>query len=316
MKILHLSHPLALLFLLLPLLATVFLIVSRFIVKRGVRITGVSKFYNLLSIKKIGFVLSTIIILLGMFIIAFSFTNPQYGTKQEKITSQGIDIMIALDNSGSMSTKDSSGSARIEAAKRVIGNFIDKRTGDRVGLITFSDSSLIRCPATLKSEIIKKIVSRVRVTTDRTSGTAIGVGLASAINRLLKINKNDTSKSQIVILVTDGINNSGEISPETAAKLAKENNIRVYTIGIGKRKDIDIDILQAIADKTNGDFFYSKNTQQLNLIFEEINKLEKHKIETIEYIRFNSVGYKYAIIGIVLLLLGLLINSLFFKRLA
>ena len=145
--------------------------------------------------------------------------------------------------------------------------------------------------------------------------TAIGIGLASAVNRLLKINDNDKTESKIVILVTDGINNAGEISPQTATEIARKSGIKVYTVGIGHYDDVDLGLLRYIAKKTGGISYHAKTSGELGPIFEEINKIEKHKIETYTLKDFNNIGYKISIFGIILMLAGILLNTLFFKRL-
>jgi Ca-activated chloride channel family protein len=314
MKIYRLDNPWALLFLIFPILCLFIFISSRFIFKKGVKITGVSEFERGISLAPFFYFLTITIILLGLFIIAFSLSNPQYGIKKEKITTKGIDIMISLDTSGSMTIKDFLKQSRIQGAKNILENFIDKRKGDRIGLVTFADSSFLKCPATINYDLLKSIINKIEI--DPNKRTAIGIGLASAINRILKIKDETEPISKIIILVTDGKNNTGEISPEAATEIAIQTNIKIYTVGIGDKKEIDFDLLHSIAEKTGGIFFHAKTSGELGNIFEEINKLEKHNIETIEFVRFNNVGYKFASIGIYFLLIGLISNILFFKRLS
>jgi Ca-activated chloride channel family protein len=292
-------------------------IFSRFIFKKGANITGISFYLRGFSFNVAGYFLSLLLTLLGLFIIAFSLTKPQSGIKKEKIISQGIDIMICLDVSGSMLTNDFLKQPRIEAAKSILLNFIDKRKGDRIGLVTFGESSMIKCPATLNYNILKTIISKIKIDPDKSnsSRTAIGVGLASAINRLLKLNDNEKPGNKIIILVTDGKNNSGEITPDAASEIAKQMGIKIYTIGIGFNEEIDMDILQRIADMTGSKFFHAQNSGELGPIFNEIDKIEKHKIESYEYTRFKDIGFKYAYIGIIVFLIGLFMNSFLFKRL-
>ncbi len=317
MKIYRLDNPWALLFLILPLSCFIMVIISRFIFKKGAKVTDVSFIERGFSLHVAGYFVTLFMILLGLFIIAFSLTKPQSGIKKEKIISEGIDIMISLDVSGSMTTNDFLKQPRIEAAKSIICNFVDKRKGDRIGLVVFGESSIIKCPATLNYNLLKDIVKRIIIdpNKDNSSRTAIGVGLASAINRLLKLKDNDKMNSKIIILVTDGKNNYGEITPEAATEIAKQLGIKVYTIGIGFDEDIDMGSLQKIANSTGGKFFHAQNSGELGYIFNEIDKIEKHKIETYEYTRFKDVGYKYAYIGILIFLLGLFLNSFVFKRL-
>ncbi|MCK4799208.1 MAG: VWA domain-containing protein [Spirochaetes bacterium] len=316
MKIYRLDNPWALFFLLLPILCLITIIISKFIFKKGVKITGVSEFEKGISIFSYGYYFTLFLIISGMFIVAFSLTKPQYGIKKEKIISEGIDIIIALDTSGSMTRPDFFQQTRIEGAKKILVKFVDKRKGDRIGLVTFADSSFLKCPATINFNLLKSVINRIYIDPRQQRLTAIGIGLASAINRLLKIKDDVKLTSKIVILVTDGVNNTGEISPQAAIEIAAQTGIKVYTVGIGSSQEVDLDLLKTIADKTNGTFFHAKTSGDLGPVFEEINKLEKHKIETLEFTRFKNVGYKYAYLGIMLLIFGLLLNTIFFKRLS
>ena len=206
--------------------------------------------------------------------------------------------------------------SRIAGAKNILQKFIDKRKGDRIGLIVFANSSFLKCPATTNFNLLKSVIKRIYINPRKQSRTAIGIGLASAINRLLQIKNIQNIKSKIIILVTDGENNTGEISPQAAIEIAVQTKIKIYTIGIGSKKDVDIDLLENIASKTNGYFFHAKTSGELGIIFEKIHNLEKHKIETYEFTRYKNIGYKYASLGILLLTIGLLTNILFFKRLS
>jgi len=315
MNVYRLDNPLGLLFLLIPLLCIIILIAERFIFKKGVNITGVSNFKKGFSLKIGGYYITIFLIILGLILMAFSLSKPQSGIKREKIISEGIDIMICLDVSGSMTIRDFFTKSRIEGAKEILQKFIDKRKGDRIGLVTFAENSMLRCPATVNFDLLKKSIQRIEIDPNKQSSTSLGVGLASAINRLLKI-KETKKESKIVILVTDGKNNSGEITPEAAMNIAVETGIKVYTVGIGDREEVDLDLLREIATKTNAKFFHAKTSGELEPIFEEIDKLEKVKIETVEFTRYKDIGYKYAFSGIIIMLAGLIMNSLFFKRLA
>ncbi len=314
MKIYRLENPWALIFLIIPILCLIAFLSSRFIYKKGVKITGVSNFKTTLSLVPFLYFSTISIIITGLFIIAFSLTNPQYGIKKEKVITEGIDIMISLDTSGSMLIKDFLKQSRIGGAKNILENFIDKRKGDRIGLVTFADSSLLKCPVTINYKLLKSVIKKTAI--DPRKKTAIGIGLASAINRILNVKGDINPISKIIILVTDGKNNTGEISPEAATEIAIQKKIKIYTIGIGDEKEIDFNLLKNIADKTNGIFFHAKTSGELGNIFEEIDNLEKHKIETIEFARFNNAGYKFASTGIFLLLFGIFLNTLFFKRLS
>lgn len=311
------ANPFGLFFLILPLLCFVSIFVSRYVFKKGVKITGVSSFKRDISLNVVGYFFSLFLILLGMSLIAFSLSKPQSGMKKEKIVSEGIDIMISLDVSGSMTTQDYIGQSRIDGAKRIISDFIDKRKGDRIGLVTFGQSSFLKCPPTVNYTLLKSIISNIKINPQdkMASSTAIGIGLASGLNRLIQLKDNTKSESKVVILVTDGINNAGEITPEAAKDIAVSSKIKVYTVGVGSNEEVDIAMLKDIAEKTNAKSFHAKTSGELPGIFEEIDRLEKHKIETIEYTRFKDIGYSFALAGIIMMLIGLFMNNFLFKRL-
>jgi Ca-activated chloride channel homolog len=315
MHIYRLDAPWALLFLIIPLICLLVWIFGRFVFKKGVKITGVSTFNKSVSLSIVGYYTTVFLIILGMSLIAFSLSKPQRGLKKEKIVSEGIDIMIALDVSGSMTTRDFLQQSRIEGAKKIVAKFIDKRKGDRLGLITFADSSFLRCPATINFNLLKSVVERIYINPNKQSSTAIGIGLASAVNRLLQIKDNSKPDSKVVILVTDGINNSGEITPQAALEIAVQSSIKVYTVGVGESGEVDTELLKNIADSTKAKFFHAKTSGDFGTIFDEIDKLEKHKIETMQYTRFKDIGYFFASLGIILMLIGIALNTIAFKRL-
>lgn len=315
MRIYRLDNPYGLLFLLIPLLCLAVVLLSRFFFKKGARVSTINGYKNFISLRIYGYFISLFFILLGMSLIAFSLSKPQFGIKKEKIITEGIDIMIALDVSGSMTTSDFFSYSRIEGAKNILQKFVTKRKGDRIGLVTFSESSFLKCPATVNFDLLTKVIGKIFIDPNKQSSTSIGIGLSSAINRLLQMKDNVNPDSKIAILVTDGINNSGEISPEAAMEIALQTGIKVYTVGIGESNEVDVKLLGDIANRTKGKFFHAKNTGELGPIFDEIDKIEKRKIETLEFVRYKDIGYKYALAGIIIMISGLLLNGLFFKRL-
>lgn len=195
----------------------------------------------------------------------------------------GIDIILTIDISGSMLEGDFSPN-RLEAAKKVAKEFVDGRKGDRIGLVAYAGAAYTACPATTDYEILKKQISALTCYANIEGGTAIGVGLGTAVTRL----RNDSLPSKVIILLTDGSNNMGDITPEEAADLAKAKNIRVYTIGVGAQggsslfgmqdSDLDEGTLQRIAAKTDGRYFRAKDEKGLREIYAEIEKMEKRKI--------------------------------------
>ncbi len=240
-------------------------------------------------------------------LISVALARPQSSEQLSKTTVEGIDIVLALDVSGTMLAADFEPN-RLEAAKDVAAKFIADRQGDRIGLVAFAGESYTQCPLTTDQASLQTLLSQVEfgVIDD---GTAIGLGLATAVNRL----RESEAKSKVIILLTDGVNNAGQVAPLSAAEIAAEYGIRVYTIGVGKRGyapypyqdawgnvryqqmkvEIDEQILTDIAAKTGGEYFRATNKNTLKEVYAKINTLEKSRIETDEYVRYNEhfVGY-------------------------
>jgi Ca-activated chloride channel family protein len=220
-------------------------------------------------------------------------------------TTRGIDIVMAMDVSGSMLAKDLKPN-RLEALKKVAAEFVDNRPNDRIGLVVYAGESYTKTPVTSDKELVKESIKSVRYADGvLEDGTGIGVGLATAINRL----KDSKAKSRVVILLTDGVNNSGVIDPRTAADIAKEFGIKVYTIGIGTNgkamfpyaKDasgkilyqmmdvqIDQDLMKEIAKKTDGTYFRATSNSKLKQIYDQINKLETTEIEEQKFYNYDE----------------------------
>ncbi len=269
------------------------------------------------------FALRTIAI--AFLIIAIS--RPQARSSWKDIHSEGIDIVIAMDISGSMLAQDFKPN-RIEASKQIAMDFIDNRPNDRIGLVIFSGESFTQCPLTSDHAVIKNLFAGIK-TGMINDGTAMGMGLANAINRI----KDSRAKSKVIILLTDGVNNMGSIAPLTAADIAKTLGIRVYTIGIGTRGkalspvarypdgsyeydyvDVDVDepTLQQMAIMTGGKYFRATGNDKLKQIYQEIDKLEKTKFEEKNFTNKEEKFFAYALVaGIALLLEMLLRNTLF-----
>jgi len=254
--------------------------------------------------------------------------RPQSSTSWKNVTSEGIDIIIALDISGSMLSKDFSPN-RVEAAKSIASNFIDSRPADKIGLVIFSGQAFTQCPLTTDHAVIKNLFAQVH-TGMIADGTAIGDGLATAVNRI----KDDKVKSKVVILLTDGVNNMGSVAPLTAAEIAKVFGIRVYTIGIGTKgkaltpvsmmpdgtyqyalQDVEIDeaLLQQIANGTGGKYFRATDNESLAKIYKEIDKMEKSKIEERDYTDRSEEFMPFAIAAALILALEILLKNTIFK---
>lgn len=263
--------------------------------------------------------------LLALAAVAVALARPRGGESRETVTTEGIDIVISLDTSGSMLTEDmavrGARANRLDAAKDVITEFIRRRPADRIGLVTFDEASVPRCPPTSDHGVLVDLVSEVRLD-DEGGRTAIGSGLSSAVNRL----KDSQAKSRVVILVTDGRNNAGRIGPRDAAELARLLGIKVYTIGVGSRgladypvrtsfgvtryekvaSDIDEVTLAAVAEATNGLYFRASNRGELDRIFEQLDGLEKTKVEVERHVRYHELFPPFVQAAAVLAALGLL----------
>ena len=258
--------------------------------------------------------------LLALAAIIVAMARPRTVDESTKIkTTKGIDIVIAVDVSASMLARDLKPN-RLEALKLVAARFIDNRPNDRIGLVEYAGESYTKTPLTSDKGIVLSALKTIEYNTIIEGGTAIGMGLAPAVNRL----KESTAKSKIIILMTDGENNSGFIDPKIASELAVEFGIKVYTIGLGtkgmalspiglkqdntfqygmQQVNIDEELLKEIANVTEGQYFRATSTTKLNEIYEEINKLEKTDIEELKY---QSYDEKYRpLVLFALILLGL-----------
>jgi Ca-activated chloride channel homolog len=240
---------------------------------------------------------------------ALALARPQHGTLKEDVTTQGVDIVVALDVSGSMAAQDFQPRNRLAVAKEVVAEFVKRRPTDRLGLVVFAGKSLTKSPPTTDSAVLLRQLDDVRLEM-LPDGTAIGSGLATSLTRL----RRSKAKSKVVVLVTDGANNAGEIDPATAADLAKAMEVRVYTVLVGKggqvpmpvrvrdpfsgqiveqtvmtEVQIDEDLLRAIADRTGGEFFRAADSASLRNIFDRIDKLEKSEIKQTAYRRYREL---------------------------
>jgi len=240
-------------------------------------------------------------------------------------TNKGIDIVMAIDVSSSMLAQDLKPS-RLNALKEVAADFIDDRQNDRIGLVVYAGESYTKTPITSDKRIVKNALRSIRYDGVINDGTAIGMGLATAVNRL----KDSRAKSKVIILLTDGVNNSGFIEPKIAAELAVEFQIKTYTIGLGSngtakapigvlpngkfqygltKVEIDEELLQSIADDTGGLYFRATDTKKLKDIYDEINKLEKTEVEEFKYYNYEE---KYRVL--ILIALGLLFMEWILKN--
>ena len=261
-------------------------------------------------------------------LLIFALARPQTSESNETSTTEGIDIMMALDISGSMLARDFQPN-RITAAKEITRDFINGRTNDRIGLVVFAGESFTQSPLTTDKATLITLLSRVKEGMIE-DGTAIGNGLATAVNRLRESN----ADSKVIILLTDGVNNSGQVAPLTAAEIAQAFGIRVYTIGVGTigtapypaidrfgrmtyvqaQVEIDEEVLTQISDMTGGKYFRATDNSKLQSIYEEINQLEKTKIEVDSQTRWFEKFMPYALAALLLLVIELLLKYFYLRR--
>lgn len=253
--------------------------------------------------------------LLALALLIVALARPQSFSSGENIYTEGIDIAMVLDISGSMLAEDLRPN-RLEAAKNVIDDFIQKRISDRIGLVVFAREAFTQCPLTVDYLVLRNLLGEIKsgMVDD---GTAIGNAIANGVNRL----KESDAKSRIMILLTDGVNNAGEIDPVSAAQIAKTFGVRIYTIGVGTKGEapypvstpfgtryqmvpveIDEAVLQNISGTTNGKYFRATNNKALQDIYAEIDKLEKTKVEITSYRNAKELFYAWLGGGLLLLL--------------
>lgn len=269
------------------------------------------------------------IVLRSVAVIALvtALARPQSALSWQNETTEGIDIMIATDISGSMLSEDFKPN-RLEAGKNIAIDFIKNRPSDLIGLVVFSGESFTQCPLTIDHDVLINLFHDIKngMIDD---GTAIGMGLATAVNRL----KDSEAKSKVIILLTDGVNNMGSIPPITAAEIAKQFGVRVYTVGVGTKGsapypfkdqfgtthyqmipvDIDEGTLGKIASITGGKYFRARNNAELSEIYQQIDKLEKVKIAVTRYHKRTEHYLPFAIIALVFLSLEILLSNTVFK---
>ena len=266
--------------------------------------------------------------MLAFALAVVALARPQSSMSGQNIKTEGIDIMMALDISNSMLAEDLKPN-RIEAAKKVAEEFIDSRPNERIGLVIFGGESFTQCPLTTDHAVLKNLFTGIE-SGMLADGTAIGEGLATAVNRIRK----SKAKSKVIILLTDGVNNIGSISPGTAGEIAKTFGIRVYTIGVGTRGmapfpvrtpfgiqyqnmevQIDEGILKQIAADTDGKYFRATNTSKLKTIYDEIDKLENTKLDVTEFHNYTEEFYPWALAALLFFLIDILLRYTLFKKL-
>ncbi len=268
-------------------------------------------------IRHLPFMLRTI----ALVMIIIAIARPRSSTKMDKIDTEGIDIVLAMDVSTSMLARDFTPD-RISAAKDIAIEFISQRPSDRMGIVVFAGESYTQCPLTTDRATLINLMKEIETGLIE-DGTAIGNGLATAVARM----QNSDAKSRVVILLTDGVNNSGEITPQTAADIAKTYGIRVYTIGVGANGtapypvmtpwgvqmqnvevEIDENLLKNIAETTGGRYFRATDNTKLSEIYSEINKMEKARTTIDSFPIYKELFTGFALIALACLLLEVLIS--------
>lgn len=253
---------------------------------------------------------------LAWVLLVIALARPQATLQRQDIKAQGIDIMLAIDLSSSMLARDFKPD-RLEASKEVAADFIDDRQYDRIGLVAFAGEAFTQCPLTTDHAVVKALLASLQCGF-LNDGTAIGVGLATAVNRL----KDSPAKSKVAILLTDGVNTKGNIDPITAIGVAQQYGVKVYTIGVGTQGlapvpnpdlpsetilapvEIDEALLQHIAQQTNGKYFRATNKESLVHIYDEIDRLEKTTLDITTIKRYTEEAYRFVALALLCLLLA------------
>lgn len=263
------------------------------------------------------------LVVLSLLVVAVA--RPQFSREREIVRGKGVDIVLAVDMSGSMAALDFEPQNRLEAAKRVIDEFIQERKYDRIGLVVFAQQAFSQCPPTFDYDTLRELLSSVDLAPSLglDDGTAIGMGLAQAAAML----QDSDASSRVIILLTDGVNNAGQIDPLTAAQAAQALDIKVYTIGMGRpgqvpfpvdtifgpstqmiESELDEELLKSIAETTHALYFRATDTAGLRQVYEQINALEKSEIEVQVFVRYKELAVWALLPALGLLLLELLLR--------
>jgi Ca-activated chloride channel family protein len=264
-------------------------------------------------------------------LVILALARPQTSEARETIRGEGVDIALALDMSGSMASLDFEPENRLEAAKAVIDEFIRERPYDRIGLVVFSSHAFVQSPPTIDHDVLRQLLAQVRLAPlmGIDDGTAIGMGLATAGNML----RQSDSDSKVIVLLTDGVNNSGNIDPETAAMALAALGIKVHTIGAGRPGRVSVPVrtangtrivrqwsnldeatLAQIAQRTGGSYFRAENTEGLQKIYSQISAMEKSRIEVQPYTRRQEMAVWLLVPALAIFLMELVLSNTLFRR--
>lgn len=314
------------LFLLLLAIIPIIIIVkkfSNFSDSGSIRVSSASIFSGAMIRKgKMKKRLLTLIQFLVIILIVISLSRPQAVQELQDKKIDIVDIVLVIDISSSMLATDFKPN-RLEVVKKTAKNFIKQRDGDRLGILVFAGESFIQCPLTIDKDVLLSLMDEVSVAQQSYDGTAIGMAIANATNRL----RNSESKSKVMILLSDGSNNAGELDPSTAADLAKQFNIKIYTIGAGTnddvsfipgrgyiRNEIDEESLKSIAKQTGGQYFRATNSKALEEIYSRINELERTEVEIKTYTQYKDFFGWFLIPALFLTIGGNILERYYFKK--
>jgi len=267
--------------------------------------------------------------LAGLILLVFAVARPQFGTHTREITSEGVDIILALDISSSMAGEDFRPNNRLEEAKAQAAQFVVKREQDRIGLVVFARQAYTQCPLTLDHDLLREFLGEVEMGLIE-DGTAIGSAIATGTNRL----RESKAESRVLVLLTDGDNNAGSVDPQSAARAAAAMGVKIYTIGMGKdgkvpypvndpffgrryqymQTNLDEETLRQVAKDTEGRYFRAENAEALASIYDEIDKLEKTEVSSVERVDYREAGTLFLLPAVLILLLEFLLTRTLLRR--
>ena len=321
-----------LLLLLLPLLVYLHIV-------QGRRRQGSVQFSDLASLRQMGNTiwvrlrhLLIVFKVLGLGLLIVAMARPQAGREKREMSAEGIDIMLTLDVSSSMELNDLDNGerSRLAVAKEVVSDFVGGRYSDRIGMVVFAGESFTQCPLTLDYDVLTSFLQGVQIADESWDGTAIGMALINATNRL----RESEGRSQVIILLTDGVNNAGEIEPLTAADVAQAVGVRVYTIGVGSdgsirrsvqgifgtryqtvQVEIDEETLREVAQRTGGKYYRATSEEKLEAIYREIGELETTEITSEVHVEISERYFYFLWPGLLLLIAEILLSNTRFRRL-
>jgi len=238
--------------------------------------------------------------IVGLGCLVVAMARPQSGAQIVDVSADGVDIMLVLDVSSSMQARDLGSANRLEVARAVVARFIENRQSDRIGMVVFAGESFTQCPLTLDYDVLLQFLAEIRIAEEAWDGTAIGMAMINAVNRLRETSGGKTPEgggSRVAILLTDGVNNAGEIDPATAADVAAAVGVRFYTIGVGAEQrgprrrggvDFDAEALQQIAAATGGQYYHATSGEKLAEIYEEIGRLETTEVTSRIHLEYSE----------------------------